>query len=63
MKHVMNNTKNNMFKDKHLMRNMIALVFCIKKQHIKFNVLQIYEYTCTYIQTHMHMAMHPCVYT
>ena len=63
MKHVINNTKNNMFKDEHLMWKIIALVFCIKRKHPKSKMVHIYEDTDIYIQIHMHVAVHTCVYT
>ena len=45
MQYVINNTKNNMFKDEHLMWQIIALVFSIKIPHTK---------TCyAYIHTHI----------
>ena len=63
MKHVINNTKNNMFKDEHLMWKIIALVFCIKRKHPKSKMVHICEDTDIYIQIHMHIAVHTCVYT
>ena len=77
MQHVINNTKNNMFKDKHLMWKTIALVLCIKIPHTKSNLLRIYTYiyihiyiyaTYTYIYMHIHIQficilLCPRVYT
>ena len=63
MKPVMNNTKNNMFTDEHLMWKIIALVFYIKRHNTESHLLYIYiyQYTETYIQIHMHIAMHKCL--
>ena len=47
-----------MFKDEHLMWKIIALVFCIKRQHTKSNLQHIYEYTDTYIKIHTYITMH-----
>ena len=49
MKPVINNTKNNMFTDEHLMWEIIALVFHIKRHNTESHLLYIYEYTDTYI--------------
>ena len=45
MQHVINNTKNNMFKGEHLTWKIIALVFCIKIPHSKSNLLRRYTHT------------------
>ena len=52
-----------MFKDECLMWKIIALAFCFKRKHTKSNLLHIYQYTETYVQIHMHIAMHTRVYT
>ena len=68
MKHVINNTKNNMFKDKHLMWKIIALVFCIKRKHSKSKMAHIYEYTDIYIyiyiytNSYAYRCAHMCIY-
>ena len=63
MKHVKSNTKNSMFKDEHLMWKIKALVFFIKRQQTKSNLLHIYDYADIYIQINMYIAMHICIYT
>ena len=58
MKPVMNNTKNNMFTDEHLMWEIIALVFHIKRHNTESHLLYIYMN----IQTHIYkfICISPC---
>ena len=67
MKPVMNNTKNNMFTDEHLMWKIIALVFYIKRHNTESHLLYIYIsiyrdiYTNSYAYRHAQMFM--CITT
>lgn len=58
----MNNTKNDMLKDEHLMWKIIVLVFYIKRQNTKFNLLHIYEYAVTYIHKFISITLCTHVY-
>ena len=61
MKPVMNNTKNNMFTDEHLMWEIIALVFHIKRHNTESHLLYIYMNIQTHIYKFMCITTH--VYT
>ena len=64
MKHVINNTKNNMFKDEHLVWKIIALVFCIKRQCTKSNLvhISIYRHIYIYTNSYAYRCAHVCIY-
>ena len=68
MQHVINNTKNNMFKDKHPMWKTIAVVLCIKIQRTKSNLLRIYTYIYIHIYiyttyTYIYLCIYAYTYT